>query len=74
MEKLPKQDAGKSGGGTTRENYNADEIAQQSSYQDSTEVAQQMREGGKPKPDSSEPNNDFDAGLSIKGRRRSDKK
>ncbi len=66
MEKLPKQDAGKSGSGTTRENYNADEVAQQGSYQDSTEVAQQMREGDKTKS-GTETHNDVDAGRGVKG-------
>ncbi len=61
MEKLPKQDAGKSGGGTTRENYNADEIAQQSAYDDSTQVAQQMRQGDQAKGD---PNNLNETGVS----------
>jgi hypothetical protein len=46
MENLRKQDSGKSGGETTRENFNAEEIAEQSAYTDSTEAAQQMRRGG----------------------------
>ena len=46
MDELRKQDSGKSGGETTREGFNADEIAEQSAYTDSTEAAQQMRRGG----------------------------
>jgi hypothetical protein len=46
MDETKKQDAGKSGGETTREGFSADEIGQQSAYEDSTEVAQQMRRGG----------------------------
>ena len=46
MDELRKQDAGKSGGETSREGFNADEIAEQSAYTDSTEAAQQMRRGG----------------------------
>ncbi|HYP50681.1 MAG TPA: hypothetical protein VEQ34_07050 [Pyrinomonadaceae bacterium] len=45
MDELRKQDAGKSGAETSREGFNADEIAEQSTYTDSTEVAQQMRRG-----------------------------
>lgn len=45
MDELRKQDAGKSGSQTSREGFNADEIAEQSAYEDSTEVAQQMRRG-----------------------------
>jgi general stress protein YciG len=51
MDDLRKQDAGKSGGETSRENFNADEIAEQSAYTDSTEVAQQMRRGGEENKD-----------------------
>lgn len=47
MSELQKQDAGNSGAKETeRENFSAEEIAQESAYQDSTEVAQQMRRGG----------------------------
>lgn len=46
MDELRKQDAGKSGSETTREGFNADELAEQSAYTDSTEAAQQMRRGG----------------------------
>jgi hypothetical protein len=45
MDELRKQDAGKSGGETTREGFKADELAEQSAYTDSTEAAQQMRRG-----------------------------
>lgn len=45
MDKLPKQDAGKSGGETAQDDFSAEEIAQESAYQDSTEIAQQMRRG-----------------------------
>ena len=65
MEKITKQDTGKSGGGTTRENYNADEVAQESSYQDSTEVAQQMRQRDHTKPSSEEPENEAEAGRNA---------
>ncbi|MDQ4119961.1 MAG: hypothetical protein M3209_00655 [Acidobacteriota bacterium] len=58
MEELRKQDSGKSGGETSREGFNADEIAEQSSYTDSTEAAQQMRRGGE---EDKERANDLDA-------------
>jgi hypothetical protein len=73
MEKIQKQDAGKQGSGTTRENFNADELAQQGSYQDSTEVAQQMREGDKTES-GTETHNDVDGGRGVKGDRRSNQK
>jgi hypothetical protein len=66
MEKIQKQDAGKQGSGVTRENFKADELAQQGSYQDSTEVAQQMREGDKTKS-GTEVHNDVDGGRGLKG-------
>ena len=69
MEKLTKQDTGKSGGETARENYQADEVAEQSSYQDSTEVAEQMREGEKTKT-GAETHNDVDAGRSANSKDR----
>ena len=65
MEKLTKQDTGKSGSGTTRENYSADEIAQESSYQDSTEVAQQMHQLDHTKSGSEQPESEADAGRSA---------
>ena len=46
MDELRQQEAGKSGSETTREGFNADELAEQSAYTDSTEAAQQMRRGG----------------------------
>lgn len=46
MSEQPKQDSGKSGGETSKDNFTADEIAQQSIYEDSTLVAQQIRRGG----------------------------
>lgn len=46
MSDLPKQDAGNSGAEETKhDDFSAEEIAQASAYQDSTEVAQQMRRG-----------------------------
>ncbi len=46
MSEQPKQDTGKSGGETSQDNFTADEIAQQSIYEDSTQVAQEIRRGG----------------------------
>ncbi|MEP6924708.1 MAG: hypothetical protein ABI954_09605 [Pyrinomonadaceae bacterium] len=54
MENLQKQDANKSGSETTRENFSAEEIAQQASYDDSTQIAQQMRRGDESKGDPDE--------------------
>ena len=66
MEKLDKQDTGKSGGGATRENYQADQVAQESSYENSTEVAQQMHQGDNMKSASSaQPESEADAGRSA---------
>ncbi len=63
MEKLTKQDTGKSGSGTTRENYQADQVAQESSYENSTEIAQQMHQRDNSKTDSSaQPERESDAG------------
>ncbi len=61
MEKLTKQDTGKSGSETTRENYQADEVAQESSYQDSTEVAQQMDQPDHTASDSAQTKSKVDA-------------
>lgn len=45
MSEQPKQDTGKTGGETSEDNYTADEIAQESIYEDSTQVAQEIRRG-----------------------------
>lgn len=44
MEDLKKQDANVSTE-TTQDNFTADELAEQSSYDDSTQIAQEMRRG-----------------------------
>lgn len=45
MDEASKQDTGKSGSETSREGFSADEIGEQSAYNDSTDAAQMMRRG-----------------------------
>lgn len=46
MSTLPKQNTDASGDVPEQDNFNAEEIAEQSIYENETEVAQQMRRGG----------------------------
>ena len=47
MKKQPKQNADKTSGKTRRNNFNAEELGEQSSYEGETEIAQRMRRGAK---------------------------
>jgi hypothetical protein len=46
MSELPKQNADQSSGNPQQDNFDAEEIAEQSIYENETQVAQQIRRGG----------------------------
>jgi hypothetical protein len=66
MNTLPKQNADQSNGDASRDQFNADELAEQGSYDSSTEVAQRMRRGDETKGDPDE-RDEAGAGTGIKG-------
>jgi hypothetical protein len=66
MDKLNKQNSEHASGNPERDNFNADEIGEQSIYEDTTEAAQQMRRGDETQGDADE-RDVVGAGTEVKG-------